>query len=66
MEWAEAKAAALKDAYGDLAGRDLLQVMIGDEFPGRSALSSSFGAEAAVLDAARRRRGQGRGVQIVS
>ncbi len=49
MEWAEAKAAALKDAYGDLAGRDLLQVMIGDEFPGRIALSSSFGAEAAVL-----------------
>ncbi len=43
------RAAGLLDSYGHLSGRDLLEVMIGIEFPGRIALASSFGAESAVL-----------------
>lgn len=42
-------AQALLAAYGDLQGRDLLEVMIRDVFPGRIALVSSFGSESAVL-----------------
>ncbi|MFQ5786268.1 MAG: phosphoadenylyl-sulfate reductase [Alphaproteobacteria bacterium] len=39
----------LRDAYGHLDGLDLLRLMIEEEFPGRIALVSSFGAESAVL-----------------
>ncbi len=45
---ARARLQALGRAYGHLDGLELLQVMIEDEFPGRIALVSSFGAEAAV------------------
>ncbi|MBL6934043.1 MAG: phosphoadenylyl-sulfate reductase [Alphaproteobacteria bacterium] len=45
----EERAAELARAYGGLDGLDLLTPMIEKEFPGRIALSSSFGAEAAVL-----------------
>ncbi len=41
--------AALRLAYGHLDGRDLLSVMITREFAGNIAVTSSFGAEAAVL-----------------
>lgn len=41
--------ADLNARHGHLRGRDLLEVAIGDIFPGRIALSSSFGADAAVL-----------------
>ena len=49
VHWAEEKAEALRQSYGDLEGLDLLSVMITKEFQGRIAVSSSFGAEAAVL-----------------
>jgi phosphoadenosine phosphosulfate reductase len=42
-------AAALTAAYGTLPARDLLAAMIGTVFNGRIAVSSSFGAESAVL-----------------
>lgn len=42
-------AALLQAAYGDLDGRDLLEVMAFTVFPGRLAVTSSFGAESAVL-----------------
>ncbi len=45
----EERAAELVRAYGGLDGLDLLAPMIEKEFLGRIALSSSFGAEAAVL-----------------
>ncbi len=45
----EARARALAARYRGLAGRDLLAAMIERVFPGRIALVSSFGAEAAVL-----------------
>ena len=35
---------ALRARYGDLEGRDLLDVMIREVFPGRIALVSSFGS----------------------
>src|SRR5689334_1304692 len=35
--------------YGELDALPLLRVMIREEFPGRSALISSFGADAALL-----------------
>lgn len=44
-----ARLAQLKNAYGNLDGRDLLEAMIKNEFTGKIAISSSFGAEAAVL-----------------
>ncbi|MDP7183195.1 MAG: hypothetical protein QGF18_04960, partial [Alphaproteobacteria bacterium] len=44
----EERAAELVCAYGGLDGLDLLAPMIEKEFPGRIALSSSFGTEAAV------------------
>lgn len=40
---------ALRLSYGHLDGIDLLKVMIGREFAGNIAVTSSFGAEAAVL-----------------
>lgn len=46
---AEARANALAARYGHLKAEALLRVMIEHEFPGRIALVSSFGAEAAVL-----------------
>lgn len=42
-------AVSLRQAYGHLDGRDLLEVMIKDAFPGRIGLVSSFGSESAVL-----------------
>ncbi|MEN3976201.1 phosphoadenylyl-sulfate reductase [Emcibacter sp. SYSU 3D8] len=39
----------LNEHYGHLDGRDLLEVMIKEVFPGRIALVSSFGSESAVL-----------------
>ncbi|CAA7625753.1 Phosphoadenosine phosphosulfate reductase [Magnetospirillum sp. LM-5] len=36
-------------AYGALEGRELIEVMAKDVFPGRIAVTSSFGAESAVL-----------------
>ena len=39
----------LTDRYGKLDGADLLRPVLETEFPGRIALVSSFGAEAAVL-----------------
>jgi len=47
--WADEKATDLKKRYSDLEGVDLLKAMIKKEFLGQIALSSSFGAEAAVL-----------------
>ena len=47
--WADEKATDLKKRYSDLEGVDLLRAMIKKEFLGQIALSSSFGAEAAVL-----------------
>ena len=49
LTWADKKADDLSKKYSDLEGADLLKVMIKKEFPGCIALSSSFGAEAAVL-----------------
>lgn len=49
VRWAEEKADSLRQSYGDLEGLDLLRAMIEKEFSGRIAISSSFGAEAAVL-----------------
>lgn len=39
----------LRERYGHLDGKDLLEVMIKEVFPGRIALVSSFGSESAVL-----------------
>ena len=49
LRWAEDRVHALRRLYGDLDGIDLLRVMIQNEYPGRIAVTSSFGAEAAVL-----------------
>jgi phosphoadenosine phosphosulfate reductase len=49
VRWAEERVEALREAYGRLDGIDILHVMIKKEFPGRIAVTSSFGAEAAVL-----------------
>lgn len=46
---ASARAAALQARYGKRDALDLLRATIRDEFPGRIALVSSFGADAAVL-----------------
>ncbi|MEE9544752.1 MAG: phosphoadenylyl-sulfate reductase [Rhodospirillales bacterium] len=45
----EELARRLQDRHGHLDTRQLLAAMIRDEFPGRVAVSSSFGIEAAVL-----------------
>lgn len=42
-------AAALLKRYAGVSAIDLIDAMIHDEFPGRIALSSSFGADSAVL-----------------
>lgn len=47
--WADLRAGALERAYPDAHGAELLGAMIEVEFPGRIAVASSFGAEAAVL-----------------
>src|SRR5262245_9663778 len=49
LSQAEARAAELLKKYDGLDGVDLLRPIIRDEFPGRIAVSSSFGAEAAVM-----------------
>ena len=49
LRWAEDHAEALYGRYGGLEGIDLLRAMIEKEYPGRIAVTSSFGAEAAVL-----------------
>ncbi len=46
---AETRARELTARYSGLAGRDLVEAMIERAFPGRIALLSSFGSEAAVL-----------------
>lgn len=46
---AETKAARLSDRYGDRTGHELVRAMLTEEFAGRIAVVSSFGAEAAVL-----------------
>ncbi|MGB0670678.1 MAG: phosphoadenylyl-sulfate reductase [Rhodospirillales bacterium] len=45
----EDKAEELNARYGELDAEDVLQAVIGREFPGRIALVSSFGAESVVL-----------------
>ena len=45
----EELARRLNDRFGHLNARQLLAAMIRDEFPGRVAVASSFGTEAAVL-----------------
>jgi phosphoadenosine phosphosulfate reductase len=49
VAWAESRAAELLARYQGLDGADLLRPMVEREFPGRIAVSSSFGAEAAVM-----------------
>jgi phosphoadenosine phosphosulfate reductase len=49
IDMATARAAALFARYRERDGLDLLRATIGDEFRGRIALVSSFGADAAVL-----------------
>lgn len=44
-----AEAAALNARHGDLDARDAVELAIGELFPGKVALVSSFGAESAVL-----------------
>jgi len=45
----EARLQELMQRYGKLEGQALLEVMLKEEFPAKIAISSSFGAEAAVL-----------------
>ncbi len=45
----EARLQELMQRYGKLEGQALLEVMLKEEFSGKIAISSSFGAEAAVL-----------------
>jgi phosphoadenosine phosphosulfate reductase len=49
VAWAESRAAELLARYQGLDGVDLLRPIVEREFPGRIAVSSSFGAEAAVM-----------------
>ena len=49
VAWAESRASELLARYTGLDGLDLLRRIIANEFPGRIAVSSSFGAEAAVM-----------------
>ncbi len=46
---AEARARKLRHAYGEVDGVSLLRAMIRDEFAGRIAVASSFGAESVVM-----------------
>ncbi len=43
------RAEAMRAAYGRYSGLELLRIMVKDVFPNRIAVTSSFGAEAAVL-----------------
>lgn len=47
--WAELTARVLAALYADLNGADLIEAAIKDEFPGRIAVVSSFGADSAVV-----------------
>ena len=47
--WAELRAEALRRAYPEADGTELLRAAIEVEFPGRIAVASSFGAEAAAM-----------------
>lgn len=49
MTGAQHRADELRHRYTGYSAIDLLDAMIHDEFPGRIALSSSFGADSAVL-----------------
>ena len=49
IDWAKQQAETLEKRYGNLEGLDLLRAMITKEFSGRICVTSSFGAEAAVL-----------------
>src|SRR5262245_57961189 len=49
LSQAEIRAAELLKKYEGLDGLELLRPIIRDEFPSRIAVSSSFGAEAAVM-----------------
>jgi phosphoadenosine phosphosulfate reductase len=49
VAWAESRAAELLRRYEGLDGVELLRPIIQNEFSGRIAVSSSFGAEAAVM-----------------
>jgi len=49
QRWAQLRAEALQRAYPEPAGAELLRAAIEVEFPGRIAVASSFGAEAAVM-----------------
>jgi phosphoadenosine phosphosulfate reductase len=48
LAWAESRARELRRRYGALDGIEMLRAMAA-EFPGRIAVTSSFGAEAAVM-----------------
>ena len=49
VAWAASRAAELTRRYAGVDGIELLRPMIADEFRGRIVVSSSFGAEAAVM-----------------
>ncbi|MCP5432493.1 MAG: phosphoadenylyl-sulfate reductase [Alphaproteobacteria bacterium] len=49
LEEVRARLEGLRARFGHLEGRALLEAMIGDAFPGKIAVVSSFGAESAVL-----------------
>jgi phosphoadenosine phosphosulfate reductase len=49
VAWAESRAAELLARYEGLDGVELLRPILRNEFSGRIAVSSSFGAEAAVM-----------------
>jgi phosphoadenosine phosphosulfate reductase len=49
IHWAKSEADILYRRYGKLEGLDLLSAMITKEYSGRICVTSSFGAEAAVL-----------------
>src|SRR3989338_7365341 len=45
----EARARRLADCYAGKTAADIIEAMVGGEFPGLIALVSSFGAESAVM-----------------
>ncbi len=47
--WARERAAGLVARYEGVSGLELVRAMVETEFPGRIAVTSSFGAEAAVM-----------------
>ena len=48
-DWAELTARVLASLYADVDAPELLEAMIRNEFPGRIAVVSSFGADSALL-----------------